>query len=489
MWKRGLPAVQRDKRILIGGLSHETNSFSPVWTEYEDFVFFQGSGILDECLGGVHEKGVELIPTLYAQALPGGLIRKGAYLRLRAQLLESLRENTPFDGLLLMLHGSMMVEEIGDGEDDLVTTIRDSFGVDPLISASLDLHGNIGPVLVARTNILTALRTAPHRDIVQTRRRALLLLLRALKEGLRPVCAMIRLPMVLAGEAAITDSEPAKTLYAMLETMHRLPGIMDASIMIGCAWSDSPQTSASVICVAESDPTLASRRATDLGQLVWMRRHEFGYGAGTASVEDAIRMAIQTEESPVFITDSGDNVTAGAPGDSAFMLDRLLSAGVESALVAGIWDRDSVQRCREGGEGATLRLRVGSKLNAGAAQPVEVHVRVNRVGTGIRYLPKDTTVACISVGGVSIILTDKRCAFTDPESIHSAGVDPLKQKMVVVKQGYLFPRLEDIAARHIIALSSGSASLVLESLPYRRLLRPVFPLDPSVVWLQEASRS
>jgi microcystin degradation protein MlrC len=58
----------------------------------------------------------------------------------------------------------------------------------------------------------------------------------------------------------------------------------------------------------------------------------------------------------------------------------------------------------------------------------------------------------------------------------------MQQKIVVVKQGYLFPDLADHAPRAIMALSPGATDLRLQELPYQRLPRPIFPLDGDFGW-------
>jgi len=80
------------------------------------------------------------------------------------------------------------------------------------------------------------------------------------------------------------------------------------------------------------------------------------------------------------------------------------------------------------------------------------------------------------------MLTVDRRPFADRASIAAAGVDPMQQKIVVVKQGYLFPDFYDHAPRAIMALSPGATDLRLEKLSYRWLPRPIFPLDAGFAW-------
>ncbi|MEN9938394.1 MAG: hypothetical protein RLZZ387_4973 [Chloroflexota bacterium] len=473
--------MARPLRIIAGGIMHETNSFTPVATTYEHFTFSRGLDRYRDDAGTLAPlDSIDLVPTFVASALPGGPVERATYERLRAELLAELAAALPADGLLLDLHGAMEVEGIGDGESDLLQAVRALVGEDVPIAISLDLHGNISPALVADAAILTAYRTAPHRDERATRRRALQLLVQALSQGLRPAAAMVKLPLLLPGEAAVTDVEPARSLYAQLAGVAQRPGILDASLLIGCAWTDSPYVSVSAIVVAETDTALAQAEATRLAESVWERRDQFGFAVEALGVDEAIEAAFSSRVHPVYISDSGDNVTAGAPGDSPLIAARLVSAGATAALVAGIIDPTAVQTCAAAGVGATVRLCIGATLDARSGPALMADAVVERVmGT---LTEGDATAAVVRVGGVRLILTSERRSFTDRAAIAAAGVDVAEHQIIAVKLGYLFPDLAQHAARAILALSPGATSLSLETLPYRQLLRPVFPLERETVW-------
>ncbi|HLK61613.1 MAG TPA: M81 family metallopeptidase [Chthonomonadaceae bacterium] len=465
-------------RIAIGGIGHETNTFSTLMTGTKEFYVRRGEEcIQDDFWHAYQEQGVELVPTLTAGAAPHGPVGKDAYLQLKTELLERLERALPVDGVFLSLHGAMEIQEIGDGEGDLVTAVRERIGPQVQICASLDLHGNISPAFVAAANILTALRTAPHRDGRETRERALSHLLRSLRESLHPVTAMVKLPLLLPGEYAVTEVEPARSLYGLLAEIERIPGILDASLMIGCAWTDSPHTSVSALVVAEEDEKLAYQEAVRLAETVWARRKEFGPDVETASVEEAISRALSYPEAPVFISDSGDNVTAGGAGDMPLFIERLLAAKTKDAVVAGLTDAAAVDQCAQAGVGAEVTMSLGGKLDRINARPLEVTGRVMHLD------PLDApNLAVVQVEGITILLINERWPFADLSSFQRAHMDPLKQKIVVVKLGYLFPELRDNAPRAILALSPGFTDLRLERLPYQRIRRPIYPLDLQVEW-------
>jgi microcystin degradation protein MlrC len=98
-------------RVVFGGISHETNSFSPYPTELKDFTVIRGeeilrrfkgsrdriTGIIDGCL----EHGYEPVPTIYAECCPSGTITKETLDTLVRELLKGIKDAHPFDGSCL----------------------------------------------------------------------------------------------------------------------------------------------------------------------------------------------------------------------------------------------------------------------------------------------------------------------------------------------------------------------------------------------------
>lgn len=465
--------ITKEIRCAICGIRHETNTFSTLKTELKDFHISRGSEIkLSEYWNSF--ENVKWIPTLSAGASPHGLVSKSAYLKMKDDLIGLLKDNLPLDGIYMSLHGALEVEEIGDGESDLVKTVREIVGWDIPISASLDLHGNIAPALANSTNILTALRTAPHVDGSLTERRAIGHLVKCLKDGFQPVNIMIKIPLLLPGEYAVTEIEPASSLYARINDIETQEGILDASILIGCAWTDSPYNTVSVIVVAKEDNQKARDCAESLANEIWTRRTEFGPEVETVSVEEAIKKAIESKENPFFISDSGDNVTAGGAGDIPLILEKLLNADATDTVIAGISGPEAVKLCIQAGVNSRITLNIGGKLDKINGYPLQV--------TGIVEHINPPALAVLKVKGVRVILTSDRRAFTGPYSFEQTNIDPMKQKIIVVKLGYLFADLRSIARKSVMASSPGFTSLLLDTLPYKRIIRPVYPLDTDFKW-------
>jgi len=463
-------------RIAIGGISHESNTFNPTYTELDAFNVIRGNSILSLKVSKFLLKaGVDVIPTIYARALPSGTIKREAYLSLKNELIERLCEAGRVDGVYLILHGAMEVEGIGDGESDLIKAVREVVGDEALISASLDLHGNISPTLLENADILTAYRTAPHRDVEETRIRAANLLLKSLREGLKPRSVMIKPPILLPGELVVTDVEPASTLYGRLDEIDKKPNILSSSMLVGMAWADSPNASASAIIVASDErwEDEAIAEACRLAEAYWSLRERFHYEVEVGSIEDTIRIAEASEGKPIFISDSGDNVTAGAAGDLPLFVEHLLAMKVKRVVVGGIIDPVAVMRCREAGVGSRIRVEIGGRIDRVNGYPLEVRGRVMNVIEDRVVFRSD---------GVDILLTGRRMAWTTLESFRAFKINPEDYKIVVVKLGYLTPEFRMVAAKSIMALSPGFTDQRLDRLNYRMVKRPLYPLDRDFSW-------
>jgi len=457
-------------RCAICGISQESNSFSRLLAGPDEFRFSRGDEVLGDYVADAHPD-IEWVPLLCARGTPFGPVSRALYEEAKSEILRGLQGAAPVDGVLMRLHGAMEVEDIGDGESDFVAAVREVGGDGVPIVASLDLHANMAPSVVAATNAMTAYRRAPHDDARETWHRAAAHAARALREGLMPRQVLVRLPLLLPGEFAVTHAEPAQSLYARLLDIERLPGILDASILIGCAWTDGPNTSVSALVVAEEDPDLARPHCEALAREIWDRRREFGPETELLEPDEAIARAIAATEHPVLVQDTGDNPGAGAAGDLPIMLGALLKAGAKEALVASLQDAAAVDACIAAGDGARLSLELGGKLDTGNADPLPVEGVVARL-----FRPDHALLRC---GEVDVLLCRRRSGQVG-DAVRLLGTDLGGARVVVSKGGYPAGSARTVARGFHWALTPGWTDLRLERLPYRNLRRPIFPLDQGV---------
>ncbi len=314
-------------RIALGGIAIESCTFSPLPSRLDDFTVRRGADFLDRYPFLADFAGrAEFVPLLYARALPGGAVEPGAYAALKAEYLDLLRANGPWDGVYLDFHGAMHVRDMDDAEGDWVTAVREVVGPACLLAASFDLHGNISEREAATLDMLTAYRTAPHVDYIETRAKALHMLLDCLDQQLRPERVWIPIPVVLPGEKTSTEWAPGDRLYAALAESDGAPGLLDISLLVGYVWADEPRTSATVIATG-FDRSVLAREAQKVAQRYWDARHEFQFGVPAGTIDECIAWGLDAPEACVFISDSGDNPTAGGAGDTTVALAALIKHG------------------------------------------------------------------------------------------------------------------------------------------------------------------
>jgi microcystin degradation protein MlrC len=466
-------------RIAIAGIATENSTFSVSTTTLPDFTILRGEDMLPRYPFLAKFSDVTFVPLVRARALPGGPVDPEAYRQIKAELLDQLRGER-WNGIYLDMHGAMNVRGMDDAEGDWLAAIRDVVGTEPLICASYDLHGNVSARVMEHVDLLTAFRTAPHVDVEETLERAVMLLVDCLRRSLRPHKRFIPVPLLLPGEKTSTEWEPGQGLYQRIPSVVAQEGILDASILIGYAWADEPRSHAAVIALG-TDAAAVDEAARSLAGALWAVRREFGFGVPAGPTDEIIRMALDAPEPCVFISDSGDNPTAGGVGDVTYTLGRLIDLNVPSAVYASIPDAEAVAACHRAGVGAAVRLEIGGRLDTRYSQPLPIEGTVLAAEAFHRqeygHIGPLNKHAVVDVGGVKVTLTEYRTPFHYIAQFERLGIDPLAHKLVIIKIGYLEPDLKRAAPRSLLAISPGAVNQALTELPYRRVERPIFPLD------------
>ncbi len=432
------------KRILTASLHHESNSFNPIITDREDFSILYGKELFaalndDDSISGVvktlQKGGYEVVPTVCARAVPNGLVSKELYLELKAEILkrakEALKEG-PIDALCLSLHGSMRVEEIGEAEGDFLEDLRKLFPYQPLFS-SLDMHTTYSERMHRYCNGYVGYKCAPHTDCFETGEHAARMMMEALEKGTKAVSAWVKLPFLVAGEKSETTTEPMKTLISALRESEKQPGIMAASYLMGFPWADSRDSGVTALVVAREDEELACAEAERLAGLFWDKREEFSFHTETYSPAKTLDVCFQAlkqgEECPIYLSDSGDNPTAGSSADCNGFLKLILedprTKELESpVLYGGFYDPEALAACR-GQEGKTISLSLGGKFDRKTSQPLELTGKVKA------FVPSwgvyNCDMALFSTGGVDVVITAKHIGFVDPEMFRALRGEPEKE--------------------------------------------------------------
>ncbi|HQE91589.1 MAG TPA: M81 family metallopeptidase [Anaerolineae bacterium] len=479
-------------KVLVGAIGHESNTFTPFLTRLEDFRPRYGQDTLAPpvrhgAFGGIvatlqARRDVTLVPSVTAHAMPGGVVERGAFETLKGALLEAAHD---VDGACIFLHGAMRAEGVDYAENDILTALRARLGPDVPITVALDMHANIVAETAQAVDALVAYHTAPHDDAYETGVKAAEMLFYLLEGGCLTM-GCTKIPFLLPGEKAETSVGAMREMMQLVAGLEAQPGIVSASLMNGHCWADVPDIGVSAVVVADNNVALAQTEADRLAAAFWDRRADFDFHTEAYPVDEAVRVAMTAPESTVFLSDSGDNPGAGGTTDVTVVLESLLRQGATNTVVAAIWDAESVAACIAAGVGREVSLSIGGKLDVRHSQPLPVTGVVRLISDGDYYwggirepgrLVQRGPIVVLTVEGVDVVLSANRLSIEEPEHLRSLGIEPLAYKIVVPKRGYLTTPLHVISPRSILAISPGVTNCDVRQLEYRRVQRPMYPLD------------
>ena len=489
-------------RVAIVGISIEILLRSPLRTTGSALQVIRGDELDRDVWmirGAIRrlrlESDFEVRPLIWGTALPGGAVDAEAYAAFKSETLNLLKGEGPFDGVVAVNHGALEIEGLNlSGDSDFLMAVRQTVGESVPIAVALDLHGNFTSQMLAACTVFSVLRTAPHRDDDETGYRAADQLVRTLRRELRPFTAAVRVPILAPGEVAVTTQPPGRELYGQLSEIDREPGVVEANLMIGFAWNDRPWSGMTALATASDGADTALKWALALARRAWDRRGDFRLEMETADIQPGIARAIAADDGPVYLSDSGDNTTAGAPGDLTIVLQAALDApGIADALVLGILAPETVRRAQGAGVGASIEVELGAEHISLVAPKRRAAAIVEAFDDALRlegfqpYGLSQGGWARLRFGPVVATFHELPVGVTTPAHMTAMGVDPISHKLYVVKLGYLHPQLEDIAKRHILLLSPGSTDLDIRKLSWSALPRPFYPLDPDMSWSEQSA--
>ncbi|MEJ7837384.1 MAG: M81 family metallopeptidase [Thermomicrobiales bacterium] len=473
-------------RIGIGGIAIESSTFSPQKTGLDSFVIHRGAEyfentpfFVDSTFEG--RTDVSWFPTLKARSIPNGVVLAETYRLLKTEMLERIEAVLPLDGFFFDVHGAMSVDGLDDAEGDLARSIRDLVGSDCVISAGMDLHGNVTEELVSLIDCFTAYRQAPHLDAMETKARAVRNLLDLLDRNVRPSRAWLKIPVVLPGERTSTFWEPGRTVYEKLEESDVVEGVYDASLWVGYVWADQPRASATTV-VTGFDEVAISAEAVTIARRFWEARADFEFDREAGTADWTIEQALSQPDGPVFISDAGDNPVAGGAGDVAYMVARLLvrpelASGERKVIVGAVPNPEAAATAIAAGLGNEVSITIGGWLDPVNGPKVDLHGEVVSIVLGDSV---GGDIAVVRSGGIYVIVPSRRKPYHHIRDFTEAGFDVSDFDIVVSKVGYIEQEWFDISTRSYMALTPGGVNQDIVSLPFTRIDRPIYPLDPDM---------
>lgn len=480
-------------RIGVGGFSHESNTFNPIITTESDFFVIKGHDFLtnkgDSYLSarGITETlesyGYEIFPTIFARAVPNGVVSKDFYLSIKKCIINMLLDAKPLDAIVLALHGSMYVEDIGDAEGILLEEIRSHFKDIPIL-VSLDMHTTWTDKMNDNATAFVGYKTAPHIDTYETGAHAAILARHVLEGKGNLTMSSFKIPILIAGEKSETTVEPMLSMINRLREYESNDKVLAASYLLGFPWADNKDVGVTALVVTDSDKDLANELARDLAHYFWCKRSEFKFHVDTYQNDEAIDKLLMSKEYPSFLSDSGDNPTAGATGDSTNLLECLLKRPeIDDTnyriLYSGFFDAQSLNKAKEVGIGNNVSINLGGHYDKVNGKPVSLNVTVlNYVES---YGTYNSSLVLVSYKNIDIVITSKHIGFGDDKLLMALGINLNERTHVIVKLGYLEDCFKKISKYSIMAASFGCSNEILESIEYKNVPRPLYPLDKDMV--------
>ena len=482
-------------KIAFGGIMHESNTFSSTLTDFHAFSKTIGVDIVSTWKDTHHEIGgfidcckkqnVIGIPTIMATATPAGPVTDDAYEKLTDILIQKLNSIQDLDGILLALHGAMVVESYPDGDGELLKRLRESLGESLPIVVTLDHHANVSQQMVDNSTAIVIYKTNPHIDQRQRGIQAGELLMRILEEDVNPIQALAKPPMILNILYQNTSAEPMFSIINRAKQLENNANILVANVAAGYPYADVSEIGPSFIVVTNDEPQLAQTEANKLSDMLWNVRDQLSLNLPKAAM--AVQQAMQSKEYPVILVEMGDNIGGGSPGDSTIILEELIRQKATRFVVV-VYDPESVQTCIKTGVGNDVPLSVGGKTDVlhGDSVTIQGKVRLIHDGHFIETEPRhggqkyhnQGLTAVVEAANSLVVLTSKRQTPFSLQQLLSLGINPEAMRMIVVKAAIAYrAAYEPIAGKIIEVDTPGLTAVNPLHFSYQNVRRPLFPLD------------
>ena len=495
------------RNVLAATILHEANSFARISAPIEHFQrqgVFLGDAVVERFaqtrtemagfLAAGREAGWTMITPIAVPCAPAGPMSMAAFVAFRDTLLNGVRSAGHLDGIMLALHGSNVVEGEQDPDGSIAAAVRALVGSDIPVSITLDPHSNVSDQLAASVNAISAYRTHPHTDHMETGLRAAATLRRAMEGEMMPVVHLSRSRQMRGFDSCRTSlpDGPMRRALAIARRMEGYPGVVEVSIQSGFVLADVWHVGPSVAITAERRSPQFLALADELIDFCWAERNTDTVPMISVGEALAQARAVPAGAGPIIISDFGDAPGGGGYGDATALLRALLDDPLPGSLFLLIADADSVEQARNAGRDAKVRLSLGGHMapqHGGGPINDEFTVLLENDGRFVHEGPYTPGMVSnfgpsvlLECRGVRIVVTTFQRNILDLSQIRIFGIDPASCGLICIKCMDAFRAAFGPLARAIIACESGGvSSRVQTTLTWSHVRRPIWPLDPETM--------
>lgn len=385
-------------RIAVLKFMHETVTFLPNDTTLEDFIY-PGSPSAGEELLRTDARGymggfvtvarefddVELVgltsPLMPRTGTGSGWITKEAFEHFAGKMMAALREQGPFDGVYLSLHGAMGVRDVPRPEAELARQVRETVGPGPKIAATFDPHGNEDEEFLRHADLAFCAKYYPHYDTYLQGERAARTLVRAIRGSYRPSTVTRKVPIISPTVVQWTGASPWMDLIQRALTWEAREPDAYVNVFFGFPWADVPDLGMAFEVITNGQPELAQRIAQDMAASAWRRRDALLHSTRVHPIAQGVAMARQDIEAgrvPVVLADHSDR-----SGYATWLLREVIAQDLARTLIVSVADREAVASLKAAGTkmGTPVDIEVGGRMDESAGQPVRMQGTV--CGSGV----------------------------------------------------------------------------------------------------------
>ena len=486
-------------KFVLAQMEHETNTFSPLLTPWKAFGPdgpYLGKSVqkammdtrtpIGAFLDVAKAENLEIVTPVAGLALPSGPVEQSAFENFCDLICNEVAKEC--DGLLLDLHGAMVVSEGPlDAEGELLERLR-AINKDIPIGVSLDLHANVTEKIVRNSTVIVGYKTYPHVDMYETGYRVATLILETAKGKIKPVMRWQNRPL-LAHTLKMDTSQGAMKDFSDLARLYEKNEILAASTFGGFPMADIRDAGMSTIVVANNDPKSAEAACTSIMNNAWENRARFIWK--DLPLVDSITFASKIKSGPVLLIDHGDNCASGGTQDTMDVLAEALKQNLSNIGVGPIRDPSSVELLVSCGIGAVTTINLGGKTDMPTidkkGEPLRLTGKVKKITSGeyivtgpqfngMRMFMGRTVL--FETKDAEIVITEKLQEPWDIGVFSSAGLNPSEKQYLILKSRMYFrPVFDPIAKEIVYCKGVGVTSSDYTLFKYKNIRRPIYPLD------------
>lgn len=269
----------------------------------------------------------------------------------------------------------------------------------------------------------------------------------------------------------------AEILAAARAALAAEPALRDISIFNVHPWHNVSDLGQAVIAIAADDHASADTVATAIARDMWAWRDRFR--DDFLSTDAALDLVAATPaRRPFVLSDAGDRVLAGAPGDGLEILARLRARGLKLKGVFPVTDPAAAAAAIAAGPDASIDLSVGATVTRGFT-PLRLTWRVVRtdpVGDFVQKGPfqggqRSTLGPCAVLAddaGNLVLVTTAAAMTQDPAAFTSQGIDLAACDFVVAKSGNHFKLSFAGVAEPVMVRTAGLSTYTPGFFPYSK---------------------